>query len=204
VDTPGSAHSLGSVHGESGEQLFAAPERHPAESGAANAGTVSWRRELDGRRNPLACPLKPGDQSRRARTGGCGESVANCPPGDPARHRPYSGGLGLPGQLAISTSVGRWRQMSEVSLYAIPCDDRWPNNLLVSEVPGVTKKSGVAGVQELQNESAEPAALTMPIATNLERRLTNCPAILSGTTPTRRHAHTPIRFPFGGFAYVRP
>jgi Formamidopyrimidine-DNA glycosylase N-terminal domain len=134
-DWPGSAHSLGSVHGESGEQLFAAPERNPVESGAANAGTVSWRGELDGRRNPLACPLKPGDQSGRARTGGGSESVANCPPGDPPRHRLYSGGLGLPGHLAISTSVGRWRQMSEVSLYAIPCEDRWPNNLLVSEVP---------------------------------------------------------------------
>jgi hypothetical protein len=135
VDAPGSAHSFRSVHSESGEQFFAAPEEYFAQGGIANAGSVSRDRELDGGRNPLASPLKPGDESRRTRTGAGGESVADHPPRDPALHCKYSGGLGLPGHLVISTSMGGWRQMPAMSLTIVPCNHRWTDNVLVPEVP---------------------------------------------------------------------
>jgi hypothetical protein len=67
--------------------------------------------------------------------------VANRSPGDPTRHRVYSGGLELPGYLAIPTSMGRRRQMPEMSLRALPRDNRWQNNLLVPEVPEPSAKT---------------------------------------------------------------
>ena len=152
MDAPRSSHSFRPVHCESGEQLFAAPEEYLAQGGTANAGTVSWNRELDGGRNPLACPLEPGNESGRTGTGGCSEAVANGPPGDPALPGEYSRGLGIPGDLAVSASVGRWRQMSEVLLSVMPCDNRGTDNLLVPDVPGGTvervtyRRAGVSAV----------------------------------------------------------
>ena len=135
VDAPSSAHSFRSVHSESGDEFFAAPEEYFAEGGTADARTVSRDRELDGGRNPLESSLKPGDESRRTRTAGDGESVANHSPRDPALHCKDSGGLGLPCQLAISTSMGGWRQMPTMSLSVVPCNHRWTDNVLVPEVP---------------------------------------------------------------------
>ena len=177
MDAPGSPYSFRSVHGESGEQFFAAPAEYLAQGGIADAGKVSGGRELDGGRNPLASPLKSGVQSKRTGTGGCGEPVASDPPGHPARHSEYSGGLGLPGHLAVSTSVGRWRQMPEMSLYVMPGDNRWTDNLLVSGVP---EAAGVQELQQLRSSgggiSASASRGRIPFAFGLRKRFVSSAA----------------------------